>query len=179
MKEDKQLKTDKLLFSKKSKIQKRKLFKKIDQLIDENKNEEGSLIKLLHQTQELNGYLPRDILIYIAENTGIPFAEIYGVVSFYSLFSMKPGGKYRIEVCMGTACYVKGSEKILNKLKKTLNVEPGDVTDDGLFVIETTRCRGACSLAPVLAINDDIYGGVTVDEIENILDRYKKKGVRG
>ena len=150
-------------------------YNKLDKIINEYKSKEGSLITVLHQAQKVFGYLPREVLIYVSKKMGIPFAEVYGVVSFYSLFTMKQRGKYTIEVCMGTACYVKGSEEILNKIKEELGIEPGEVTDDGLFTIETTRCKGACSLAPVVAIGDDIHSKVTPDSIKDILSQYSKE----
>ncbi|MFW6381232.1 MAG: NAD(P)H-dependent oxidoreductase subunit E [Bacillota bacterium] len=150
-------------------------YRKLDEIIREFKGKEGTLITVLHQAQHIFGYLPRPVLVYISEEMGIPFAEVYGVVSFYSLFSMKPRGKYTIEVCMGTACYVKGSQQILDSLKEKLQIEPGEVTEDGLFTIETTRCKGACSLAPVVGVGEDIHSRVTTDQIEEILEGYRKQ----
>jgi NADH:ubiquinone oxidoreductase subunit E len=131
------------------------------------------LITVLHQAQKIFGHLPREVQIYIAEKMGIPFPEVYGVVSFYSLFSMKPRGKYTIEVCMGTACYVKGAQHILEQLKKELNVQPGEITPDRRFTIETTRCKGACSLAPIIAIGKDIYSKVKPEMTKDILNNYE------
>lgn len=148
-------------------------YHKLDEIIREFKDKEGTLITVLHQAQNIFGYLPREVQIYIAKSLGIPLPEVYGVVSFYSLFSMKPRGKYTIEVCIGTACYVKGIEDILEKIKDELGIEPGEVSDDGRFTIETTRCKGACSLAPVIAIGEDIHGKITADEIPDILDKYE------
>lgn len=147
--------------------------KELDKIINEYRKKEGSLIIVLHDVQKLIGFLPREVLIYIALSLDIPLAEVYSVVSFYSLFSMQPRGKYTIEVCTGTACYVKGSDKIFNELKEQLNIEPGEVTPDGMFTIETTRCKGACSLAPVISIGDNIYSKVTEEKITEILDEYR------
>ena len=148
-------------------------YQKLHNIIQEYKDQEGSLITILHQTQNIFGNLTRDILIYIAKSLGIPLAEVYGVVSFYPLFSMKARGKYTIEICMGTACYVKGSEDILNALKEKLDIEPGEISEDGRFTIETTRCMGACSLAPVISIDDDVHSQVKVEEISGILEQYE------
>ncbi|AZR73228.1 hypothetical protein BBF96_07420 [Anoxybacter fermentans] len=150
-----------------------KRYDQLDKVIHEYKDKEGTLITILHQAQKIFGYLPREVQIYIAEHLGIPFPEVYGVVSFYSMFSMEPRGKYTIEVCMGTACYVKGAQQILDKLKEKLHIEPGQTTEDGKFTIETTRCLGACSLAPVISIDRDVYGNLTPDKISNILQKYK------
>ncbi len=148
-------------------------YERLDEVISGYGGMDGTLITILHHAQKIFGYLPREVQLYIARETGIPFSEVYSVVSFYSLFTMKPRGKYTIEVCMGTACYVKGSEKILEKLKEELGIEPGEVTDDGKFTIETTRCLGACSLAPVIVINGELFGKMSGEEIEKILDKYR------
>ncbi|MCK4257989.1 MAG: NADH-quinone oxidoreductase subunit NuoE [Halanaerobiales bacterium] len=148
-------------------------YEQLDQIIREYKDKEGTLITILHQAQKIFGYLPREVQIYIAEHLGIPFPEVYGVVSFYSLFSMEPRGKYTIEVCMGTACYVKGIQQILDVLKEELNIDPGETTEDGMFTIETTRCLGACSLAPVMAIGKDMHGHLTPEKVREILKTYQ------
>ncbi|MFW5998743.1 MAG: NAD(P)H-dependent oxidoreductase subunit E [Halanaerobiaceae bacterium] len=147
-------------------------FEKLREIINKYKDQEGTLIKILHEAQNIFGYLPRKVQIFIARTMGIPLPEVYGVVSFYSLFTMEPRGQYTIEICMGTACYVKGSEEILNKLKNVLDIEPGEVTEDGKFTIETTHCLGACSLAPVVSINGDVQGKVAPENVEDILNEY-------
>ena len=147
-------------------------YQELQEIIREYKDEEGSLIPILHQAQKIFGYLPREVQIFVAKSLGIPFPEVYSVVSFYSLFSMKQRGKYTIEICMGTACYVKGSEEILNKLKSELEIEPGEVTDDGKFTIETTRCMGACSLAPVVKVDENVHKHVEPDQIPDIIKEY-------
>lgn len=146
---------------------------KLDGILNNYKDQKGVLINILHEVQDSFGFLPRKVQIYIAEKTGIPFSEIYGVVSFYSLFSMRARGKYTIEVCMGTACYVKGAEKILNTLKKELKIEPGEITEDGLFTIETTRCKGICHKAPVIGIGEDVYENFNMDDLSKILEKYE------
>ena len=172
MKIEKQFKENKL-DDKKRKGEENDKYQELKSIIQENKDKEGALITVLHQAQKIFGHLPRDVQIYIAKSLGIPFPEVYGVVSFYSLFNMEKRGKYTIEVCMGTACYVKGGEEILNILKDELEIEPGEITEDGKFTIETTRCKGACSLAPIVAIGDDIHSHVKPDEIIDILNQYE------
>ena len=144
-------------------------FNQLDELIEKYQDKEESIIKLLHQTQEIFGFLPRQVLLYLSKKTNIPFAEIYGVVSFYSLFSMEPRGESTIEVCMGTACYVKGAEDILDQLKKELKIEPGEVSEDGRYSLEVTRCVGACSLAPVVSVDAKVYSKVKPEDVSDIL----------
>lgn len=146
---------------------------KLQEIIDRYKNVKGALIPVLHEAQELYGYLPMNVQKQISEGLGIPLTEIYGVVTFYTQFSLKPKGKFRISICMGTACYVKGASQILDKLQEKLGIHVGDCTEDGKFSLDACRCVGACGLAPVLMINDDVYGRLTPDLIEGILDKYK------
>ena len=145
---------------------------KVDELIEEIKGLRGLLIPLLHGIQGIYGYLPEDVLQYASEKLDIPMSEIYGVASFYHFFSLKPKGKHVIRVCMGTACYVKGGQAILNRLSKELDVTAGNTTEDGLFTLEATRCVGACGLAPVITIDDKVYSKVTLDDVRRILDEY-------
>lgn len=148
-------------------------YEKLDLVLAEYEDAKGALITVLHRAQKIFGHLPREVQIYVAERLGLPFAEVYGVVSFYSLFSVEPRGEYTIEVCLGTACYVKGAQKILQKLKAELGIEPGEISDDGKFTIETTRCLGACSLAPIIKVGDDVHGNITPEEIPSILKKYR------
>ena len=136
-------------------------------------NDPGELINILHGVQDTLGYLPKEVQELIALELGISAARVYGVVSFYSFFTMKPKGKYPISVCMGTACYVKGSRKVLDKLEEVLGIQAGHTTPDGLFTLNATRCLGACGLAPVMMINEDVYGRLTVDEVAGILKKYE------
>lgn len=136
---------------------------------------ESSLIQILHQTQERFGYIPRDAQGFIAKQLGIPAAKVYGVVSFYSYFVDKPKGKYQISVCLGTACYVKGAAEVLKRLEEELGIHFGETTPDLRFSIAQTRCLGDCSNAPVLMINDTLYGKVTSDEVPLILSKYKEE----
>ena len=135
-------------------------------------NDPGELINILHGVQDTLGYLPKEVQELIALELGISAARVYGVVSFYSFFTMKPKGKYPISVCMGTACYVKGSKNILERLAKELDVKVGSTTKDGRFTLRDTRCLGACGLAPVIMINDDVYGRLVPDDIPAIIEKY-------
>ena len=142
-------------------------------VIAEHKDQDGAVIPVLHKAQEIYGYLPIEVQEMISEGLDVPLAEIYGIVTFYTQFSLNPKGKYHISVCLGTACYVKGSGDILDKIKEILGIEVGECTPDGLFSIEATRCIGACGLAPVLTVNDDVYGRLVVDDVEGIIAKYK------
>ena len=145
---------------------------KLMEVIEKYKGTEGALIPALHEAQEIYGYLPYEVQKKISEGLGIPMAEIYGVVTFYTQFSIYPKGKYNIAVCLGTACYVKGSGDIIDKIKERLGIEVGQCTDDGKFSLDATRSIGACGLAPVLTVNDDVYGRLTVDDVDGILEKY-------
>jgi len=137
---------------------------------------QGALIAVLHEAQALFGYLSKDVMDYVAEKLQVPTADVYGVATFYSYFTLTPRGKNLVSVCMGTACYVKGAEAILHTIEKQLGIKTGETTEDGLFTIVETRCIGACGLAPVVTINDDFYGRLTVDRVPEILAKYQKEG---
>lgn len=145
---------------------------KLLEVIASHKDQKGSLMPILQQAQEIYGYLPIEVQKIISENTGVSLSEIYGVVTFYSQFNLYPKGEYKIAVCLGTACYVKGSGEILDKIKEKLNIDAGECTPDGKFSLDATRCIGACGLAPVLTVNNDVYGRLVVDDVEKILDKY-------
>ena len=130
-------------------------------------------MKVLEEAQEVYGYLPREVQMEISDKMDIPLAEIYGVITFYSRFSLEPKGKYNIAVCLGTACYVKGSGDILEKLKDKLKINVDECTPDGKYSLEATRCIGACGLAPVLSVNGEVYGKLTVNNVDEILEKYK------
>lgn len=130
----------------------------------------GGLISVLHQIQEVYGYLPEEVLQVVSEGLDIAMTEIYGVATFYHLFSLEPKGKHIIKVCLGTACYVKGSQTIIDRLTQELNLEVGKTSPDGKFTLESTRCLGACGLAPVMTIDDKVYGRVTLEDVRRILD---------
>ena len=133
-----------------------------------------NLIQMLNEVQEHYGYIPERAQKQLSEFLKIPMAEIYGVVTFYSRFTLKPKGKYNIAVCLGTACYVKGSQKIMDRLKDRLKIEPGETTKDGMFSIEETRCVGACGLAPVFTVNGEVHGKATVKMLDEVLDNLEK-----
>ncbi|MDE5771155.1 MAG: NAD(P)H-dependent oxidoreductase subunit E [Ruminococcus sp.] len=140
--------------------------------ISEKKDDKGALMPILQKAQEIYGYLPIEVQKIISDNTGIPLEKIYGVVTFYAQFSLYPKGEYTISVCLGTACYVKGSGDIFDKLQEMLGISGGECTDDGKFSLEACRCIGACGLAPVLTVNEDVYGRLTVDDIDRIIAKY-------
>lgn len=144
-------------------------------VIAEHKDQDGAVIPVLHEAQNIYGYLPIEVQEMISEGLNVPLAEIYGIVTFYTQFSLSPKGKYHIGVCLGTACYVKGSGDILEKIKEILGIDVGECTPDGLFSIEATRCIGACGLAPVLTVNDDVYGRLVVDDVAGIIEKYKQE----
>ena len=146
--------------------------KKLLEIIEAEKSTPGSLIHILHEAQEIYGYLPLEVQKFISKHTGIPLAEIYGVVTFYAQFSLKPKGRYKISVCLGTACYVKGADKVLDRIKSELNMDVGDCSEDGKFSLDACRCIGACGLAPVITINDDVYGRLNESEVPGILAKY-------
>lgn len=147
--------------------------KQLEEIIAAHKDQPGALMPVLQQAQEVYGYLPMEVQIAIAEGLDIPLEEVYGVVTFYAQFSLYPKGQYKISVCLGTACYVKGSGDIYDKLSRSLGIKGGECTPDGKFSLEACRCIGACGLAPVMTINDDVYGRLSVDEIEGILAKYQ------
>ena len=146
---------------------------KLNAVIAEYKGQDGALIPVLHKAQEIYGYLPIEVQTMIADGLEVPLAEVYGVVTFYTQFSLNPKGEYKIGVCLGTACYVKGSGDILEKIKQNLGIDVDGCTSDGKFSLEATRCIGACGLAPVFTINDDVYGRITADDVPGILAKYK------
>lgn len=147
---------------------------KMQEILNTYKQEKDNLIQILNEVQEYYGYVPEKAQIAISEYLSIPMAEIYGVITFYSRFTLKPKGKYHIAVCLGTACFVKGSEKILDRAKERLGIDVGETTKDGKFSLEATRCVGACGLAPVFTVNDEVYGKATVKKLDEVLDELLK-----
>lgn len=139
------------------------------------KPEKDNLIQMLNEIQEHYGYVPMYVQKELSEFLSIPMAEIYGVVTFYSRFSLEPQGKYKISVCLGTACFVKGSQKIMDRLTEKLKIEAGQTTKDGLFTIDQTRCVGACGLAPVFTVNNEVYGKATVQKLDEVLDELMRQ----
>lgn len=146
----------------------------IDGILNSYKNPEESLIAVLQDVQAIDGYISRESVEYITEKSGIPSARIMGVASFYAGFRLKPVGKYRIMVCMGTACHVNGSERVGDTVKRILNVEEGDVTPDGLFSWEEVACLGCCSISPAMMINDTAYGKLTPDKVKKIIETIRE-----
>ncbi|MBQ9947613.1 MAG: NAD(P)H-dependent oxidoreductase subunit E [Oscillospiraceae bacterium] len=142
-------------------------------VIADHKDDRGALMPVLQKAQEIYGYLPIEVQTMIAEGMDIPLEKVYGVVTFYAQFSLNPKGKYRISVCLGTACYVKGSGDLFNKFSEVLGIKGGEITPDGKFSLDACRCIGACGLAPVLTVNEDVYGNLTVDDVEKILAKYE------
>lgn len=146
-------------------------YARIEQMIEEYKDREGSLIQILHMAQGIYGYLPLELQQFIAQKLNKPLSEVYGVATFYSFFSTKPKSKYSIRVCMGTACYVRGGKKIVDKLQELLGIEVGNTSEDGKFSLEVMRCIGACGLAPAMTINDVVYKQVNPDKLKNMLKK--------
>ncbi|MEW9121181.1 MAG: NAD(P)H-dependent oxidoreductase subunit E [Thermotaleaceae bacterium] len=147
-------------------------FEKLDQVIQKHKGQKGALMPILHDGQKLFGCLPLEVQKKISEELNVPLAEIYGVVTFYAQFTLEPKGEYAIGVCLGTACYVKGAQKIIDRIKRELKVEVGTTTADGKFTLEATRCIGACGLAPVLTVNEDVYGRLVEGDVADIIAKY-------
>ena len=148
-------------------------FVKIDQILDANGRDESFLIQNLEQIQHVLGYLPEDVQAYVAEAMGIPLSKVYGVVTFYSLFNTEPIGKYKISICLGTACYVKGSGEIMAEFEKQLNVKMGETTQDGRFTLEACRCLGACGIPPVLTVNDKVFERLNAEDVAGIISWFE------
>lgn len=153
----------------------KEIYEQIQAYVDALESKDGAIIHVLHKAQELIGYLPKEVMLYIARALDLPAADVFGVVSFYSYFSTQPTGKNKISVCMGTACYVKGAEKVYRAFYEKLGVEPGGTTPDGLFTIKDVRCVGACGLAPILTVGEKVYGHVSVEDVDKIIAEYKEE----
>ena len=151
-----------------------KLANEMKELLKNYSQDKSNLIQILNEVQEKYGYIPKQSQIEISNYLSIPMAEIYGVITFYSRFTLEPKGKYNISVCLGTACFVKGSQALLDRLKERLKIDEGQTTPDGKFSIDATRCVGACGLAPVFTINNEVYGKATVKKLDEVLDEYMK-----
>lgn len=141
-------------------------------VIAQHKGQPGATMPVLQAAQEIFGYLPEEVQIMVAEGLDIPLTEVYGVASFYAQFNMNPKGKHQISLCLGTACYVKGANDILLEIQQRLGINAGGITPDGKFSLDACRCIGACGLAPVMMIDNDVYGRLTTDQIGGILDKY-------
>lgn len=149
--------------------------KLIEGICDRYKDEQTPLMLVLSDIQKEYGYIPLEVQEIVSSKLGVPVSDIYGVVTFYSFFSLKPKGKYVIGVCLGTACYVKGGQNVLDKFSTLLNIKSGETTDDGLFTLDSLRCIGACGIAPAVSINGKVYSKVTVDQVAKIIDDYTKE----
>lgn len=157
-------------------LTKEQCYKELGKFIKELPEREGALISVLHKGQEIFGYLPEEVQMFIAEKLELPLSKVYGVVSFYHYFTMVPKGKYPIAVCMGTACYVRGADKVLKRFKEELGISGAEVTSDGLFSIDALRCVGACGLAPVVLVGDEVHGKLKAEDVKGIIEQYKAKG---
>ncbi len=145
----------------------------LKKVIDENKHDKSNLMVVMQHAQDIYGYLPIEVQNMIAEGMEVPLEKVYGVSTFYAQFALSPKGKYNISVCLGTACYVKGSGNIMDKLSEKLGIGADECTADGKFSLTACRCIGACGLAPVLTVNDEVYGRLTVDDVDDILAKYQ------
>jgi len=148
-------------------------FRQLREVIARHKQEKGALMPVLQAAQGLFGHVPQDVQEAIAEGLGIPLSEIYGVATFYAQFTLEPIGEHVVNVCMGTACYVKNAQHVLDKLSQILEVPPGKTTPDGKFTLNAARCVGACGLAPVILIGEEAYGNLTPDDLPDIIQRYR------
>jgi len=151
-------------------------FKRLDEVIATWKDVPGGLIPIMQNAQEICGCLDEEVQQYISENVGVPVTTVYGVATFYSQFTLEPKGKYTIGLCLGTACYVRDAQKVMDELEKQLGVGAGKTTQDGLFTLEATRCIGCCGLAPAMMVNDDVFGKVVPAQIPEILEKYRQIG---
>ena len=149
---------------------------KINEICDRHIGQKTPLIMILSDIQNEYGYIPLEVQEIVSKKTGISVAEIYGVVTFYSFFSLKPNGKFVIGCCLGTACYVKGAQQVIDKFSEILGIKPGETTEDGLFTLDALRCIGACAAAPAVTINGQIYANMTVDRVPGIIDDYRAQG---
>ncbi len=143
------------------------------QVIEQHKGQAGATMPVLQAAQDIFGYLPEEVQIMVAEGLDIPLSEVYGVASFYAQFTLNPTGRYQVSVCLGTACYVKGAGAVLEAVQQKLGIAPGGITPDGKFSLDACRCIGACGLAPVMMINEDVYGRLTPGQVASILDSYQ------
>lgn len=153
-----------------------KLTPELKAFIEEWKEKPGNLIMVLHQVQQTYGYIPREVAIEVSELLNVPLAKIYGVVTFYNFFKLQKAGKYIIQVCLGTACYLRGGDDLMKELERELGIGVGGTTPDGLFSIEAVRCLGCCGLAPVIVVNGEVHGKLDTKQIPAIVEKYRKLG---
>ena len=152
--------------------------KQISEICDRYKDEQTPLMMILSDIQKEYGYIPLEVQELVSQKTGISVAEIYGVVTFYSFFSLKPKGKNVVGCCLGTACYVKGGQQIIDKFSEILGIKPGETSEDGLFTLDALRCIGACGIAPAVQINGQVYPKMTVDQVPTLIEKYKNGGAQ-
>ncbi len=153
----------------------KEMFEELEKFIDSIEVKEGALIHVLHKAQGIFGFLPKEVLLFIARKLGVSGAEVFGVVSFYSYFTTKPQGKHTINVCMGTACFVRSADKVLDQFKEKLGVENGETTSDDMFTLKDVRCIGACGLAPIVTIGEKVYGHVKPEDVDEIIDAFYRE----
>ncbi len=149
------------------------MWSSIEKILQDNQNKPGSIITVLRECQQVVGYLPVELLDYIGRRMNLAPSEVYGIASFYALFSLKPKGRHTIRLCLGTACYVKGIKEVLSRIEASYGVKEGDTSEDRRFSLEAVRCLGACGLAPVMVVDQDTHGGVSADKVIDILERYE------
>jgi NADH-quinone oxidoreductase E subunit len=149
-------------------------WRRVDEIIARHRDKPGALIPVLEQVQGITGYLPEEVQRRVAKGLGIPLSQVYGVVTFYSFFTMKPRGKHQVRVCLGTACHVRGSNRVLLEMEQKLQIEPGECTEDREFSLDIVRCVGACGLAPVMVVDEDTHKQVKVARLEQILEKYRQ-----
>lgn len=149
-------------------------WRRVDEVIARHRSKPGSLIPVLEQVQGITGYLPEEVQRRVAKGLGIPLSQVYGVVTFYSFFTMKPRGKHQVRVCLGTACHVRGSNRVLQEMEQKLQIEPGECTEDREFSLDIVRCVGACGLAPVMVVDEDTHKQVKVARLDQILEKYRQ-----
>lgn len=156
---------------------KQKEFAELREYIDSVIDSQGILMQTLQKAQDIFGYLPLEVQQFISDETNIPLADIYGVVTFYTQFTVEEKGKHKVGVCLGTACYVKGSQDVMDKLADELNIKVGQTTEDKLFTLEATRCLGCCGLAPVMTVDDDVYGNIDPKRVPEVIAKYRNQEV--
>lgn len=154
---------------------KTKELNKVDEIIKQYKGEQSGLVGILQDIQSEYNYLPKHALTYLAEKIDIPLSQVYGLATFYKVFSLKPRGKHLVSLCMGTACHVRKASGIVDEIQRNLNVKVGETTKDKLFTLETVNCLGCCAIGPVMMIDDKYYGEMTVRKVDSVLEKYKKK----
>ncbi len=154
-------------------LEKNQMFKELEDFINSLPVKDGALIEVLHKAQHIFGYLPKEVQTFVADKLNLPISKVYGVVTFYSFFTTEPRGKNVINVCMGTACFVRGAGDVLKEFEKELDIKSGQTTEDMKFTLGSLRCVGACGLAPVLTVNDKVYGHCTPDQVKSILAEYE------